>query len=139
MSRILLLLATLAACVAAPAEKSTIHLNAKIEDEIGYSEAVRVGDTLYVSGTVGAGEMPAAIRQAYNGLKRTLTAAGLTFQDVVKENVYTTNLDDFIKNKDVRKEFYGPEYPAATWVQVQRLYSPNFVVEIEVTAVFPKK
>ncbi|PYI89830.1 MAG: RidA family protein, partial [Verrucomicrobia bacterium] len=52
--------------------------------------------------------------------------------------VFTTDLDGFIKNKDVRKAYYGSDYPAATWVQVQRLFSPSFVVEVELTAVFPK-
>ena len=118
--------------------KKTFHLNEKVETEIGYAQAVRIGDTLYVSGSVGAGEMAGAIHQAYDELKKTLAAHGLDFRNVVKENVFSTDLDAFIKNKDIRKEYYGSDYPAATWVQVQRLYLPTFVVEIEITAVFPK-
>jgi enamine deaminase RidA (YjgF/YER057c/UK114 family) len=114
------------------------HENAAIEAQIGYCEAVRVGDTLYVSGTVGQGDMPKAIEQAYTGLRRTLEARGLKFDDVVKENVYATDLDAFIANKDVRKRFYGTHTPAATWVQVSRLYSPKFVVEVELVAVYPR-
>jgi enamine deaminase RidA (YjgF/YER057c/UK114 family) len=53
---------------------------------------------------------------------------------VVKETVFATDLDAFVKNKEIRKEFYGPALPAATWVQVQRLYSPSLVLEVEVTA-----
>ena len=45
-----------------------------------------------------------------------------------------TDLDAFIRNKDIRKEFYGRSFPAATWVEVRRLYLPSFVVEIELTA-----
>jgi len=119
-------------------DKKPFYANEKVEREIGYSQAIRSGDTLYISGSVGKGDMPGAIRQAYDKLKATLVAHGLDFGNVVKENVFTTDLDGFIKNKDVRKAYYGSDYPAATWVQVQRLFSPSFVVEVELTAVFPK-
>jgi enamine deaminase RidA (YjgF/YER057c/UK114 family) len=81
--------------------------------------------------------MPAAMHMAYDELKKTLAANGLDFRNVVKENVYATNLDAFIANKQIRKDYYGADFPAATWVQVQRLYLPAFVVEVEVTAEFP--
>ncbi len=133
----LMLLAGSAYAVA-PLTKTTFHLNEKVERDIGYSQAVRAGDTLYISGSVGAGDMASAIRQAYDELKATLQAHGLDFRHVVKENVYATNLDDFIKNKEIRKEYYAGEHPAATWVQVSRLYTPREVVEVELVAVFPK-
>lgn len=58
---------------------------------------------------------------------------------MVKENVYTTDLDAFIQNKEVRKEFYAnTPLPAATWVQVQRLYTPTTVLEVELVAEYPK-
>lgn len=113
------------------------HLNASVETAIGYCQAIRVGNHLYISGSVGQGEMAAAIRGAYGELKTTLEANGLSFRNVVKETVYTTNLDEFIKNKDVRKEFYGEAFPTDSWVEVQRLYTPAFVVEVELEAVFP--
>ena len=119
-------------------DKKAVYANEKIEREIGYSQAIRSGDTLYISGSVGKGDMPEAIRQAYDKLKATLTANGLDFHNVVKENVFTTDLDAFIKAKEIRKDYYGQDFPAATWVQVQRLSSPSFVVEVELTAIFPK-
>ncbi len=125
-------------CWAGDPGKKAFHLNEKVENEIGYAQAVRIGDTLYISGSVGKGEMPAAIHGAYNELKETLSAHGLDFSNVVKENVYTTDLDGFIQNKAVRRDYYGHDFPAATWVQVQRLYLPEFVVEVELIAVFPK-
>jgi enamine deaminase RidA (YjgF/YER057c/UK114 family) len=117
-------------------KNACFHRDATEEIDIGYCEAVRVGDTLYISGTAGKGEMGAAMRSVYGRLKQTLEANGLTFEDVVKENVYATDLDGFIKNKEIRKEFYGRNLPAATWVQVQRLYVPSLVVEVELTAVY---
>ena len=141
MSRwsVIFMLAVLAGCANAPmqAAKSCFHFNAAVETDIGYCEAVRIGDTLHISGSVGAGEMPAAMHKAYDTLKKTLAENGLDFRNVVKENVYATNLDAFIQNKDIRKEYYGADFPAATWVQVQRLYLPAFVVEVELTAQYP--
>lgn len=127
----------LSACATTVRPERCYHLNASVESQIGYCQAIRVDNRLYVSGSVGKGEMPSAIRGAYGELETTLAAHGLSFRNVVKETVFTTNLDDFIKYKDIRKEFYGDTYPTGSWVQVERLYSPAFVVEVEVEAVFP--
>jgi len=134
------LISTLAACSEVPShpQRSCFHRSDKAEVEIGYCQAVRSGNRLYISGTAGQGAMPAAVQSVYERLKQTLEANGLTFHDVVKENVYTTDLDAFEASKDVRKAFYGDTLPAATWVQVQRLYVPSLVVEVELVAEFPK-
>ena len=110
-----------------------------VETSIGYCQAIRDGDTLYVSGVAGQGDMPSAVRSVLERLKLTLETNGLSFSDVVKENVYATNPDAFIHVKGIRKEFYGASLPAATWVQVQRLYLPSFVVEIDLTAKYLTK
>ncbi|GEM_PF-197031 len=107
------------------------------EDQIGYRQAVRSGHTLYISGSVGAGPMPAAINGAYGTLKKTLSHYGLTFADVVKENIYTTDIEALKANLAARRAFYGEDLPAATWVQVSRLYETTHVIEVEVIAVFP--
>jgi 2-iminobutanoate/2-iminopropanoate deaminase len=117
--------------------KQKFHLNEKSENEIGYAQAVKVGNIVYISGSVGAGPMPHAIHDAYEEIKKTLAAYGLTFQSVAKENVYSTQLDEFIKHKDLRRAYYSEDFPAATWVQVARLYVPELVLEVEVTAVIP--
>ena len=108
------------------------------EDDIGYRQAVRVGQMLYISGSAAGGEMPDAIRGSYGFLEKTLKAHGLTFKNVVKENIYTTNLDALKANQAVRRAYYGKDFPAATWVQVARLYNPEFVIEVELIAVFPE-
>jgi 2-iminobutanoate/2-iminopropanoate deaminase len=79
--------------------------------------------------------MAGAVRSVYKRLESTLKANGFSFCDVVKENVYATDIDAFIRNKAIRKEFYGESLPAATWVQALRLFLPPFVVEIELTAI----
>lgn len=130
----------LSACTIAPAKlgRACYHRNVADEAEVGYCHALRVGNTLYISGTVGTGPMPDAVRSTYSRLRDILAANGLSYADVVKETVYTVDLDAFIGSKDIRKEFYGDTFPAATWVQVQRLYDPSFVVEVELQARYPQ-
>ncbi len=131
----------LLACVshrAAP-PRGCYHAAERVETEIGYCEAVRSGNRLYVSGTVGQGDMPAAVQSTYERLQKTLEANGLGFADVVQERVFTTDLEAFKASRELRKRFYGGTLPAATWVQVQRLYSPSLVVEIELVAEYPAR
>ncbi|MEE8119272.1 MAG: RidA family protein [Gammaproteobacteria bacterium] len=139
-----LILALIGIFFAAPAfadnenSKQCFHLNAESERDVGYCQAVRINDTLHVSGSVGLGEMPGAIRMAYDKLTATLQAHGLDWSHVVKETVFATDLEAFIANKSIRNAYYADDYPAATWVQVDRLYLPSFVVEVEITAQFPE-
>lgn len=132
----------LSACAATPhkaAARTCFHESESVETEIGYCSAVRSGQMLYVSGSAAKGDMASAIPKVYKNLQETLEANGLTFANVVKENVYATDLGDFIQNKNLRKQFYvNTPLPAATWVQVQRLYSPAAILEVELIAEFPK-
>ncbi len=109
------------------------------ENEIGYAQAVRVGNTLYISGSTGSGSMPDAIRSAFTAIKETLAASRLHFRHVVKETAYTTDIEALKAAKEVRKTYYGSDFPAATWVQVDRLFTPETVLEVEVVAVFPEE
>jgi 2-iminobutanoate/2-iminopropanoate deaminase len=141
MKKLLLgaLLLAASAGVFAQEKKTCFNMDAAFENQIGYCQAVRAGNTLYISGTAASGEMPAAMGKVYGELKKTLAAHGLSFADVVKENVYATDLDAFIKHQQVRKAHYTGGYPAATCVQVPRLFLPALVVEVELVAVFPVK
>lgn len=140
--RILIVVSTLllAACSSKPAtiSKHCFHVNAEIEQSIGYCSAVRSGNQLHISGVTASGEMSAATTMVYQRLGRILKAHGLNFSDVIKENVYATKLDDFIATAPTRRTFYGNDFPAATWVQVDRLFMPAMVLEVELIAVFPE-
>ena len=117
------------------------HLN-PYEKDFGYSQAVLIDKTLYISGSVAAdqngrlvasGDMAGQLRAAYSNIARTLAAHGAGFDEVVKETIYTTNMD-----ADLRFEYYDKErLPTASWVQVQRLVDPGFLVQIEVVAELP--
>ncbi len=130
----------------APRVRQIFNLNA-YERDFGYSQAVLVGQTLYISGSVPAdkdgmlvapGDMPGQMRAVYANIQRTLAAAGLNFEHVVKETIYTTDMDALLKSADVRFEFYSKDHlPATAWLQVQRLIDPGFLVEIDVIAELP--
>jgi 2-iminobutanoate/2-iminopropanoate deaminase len=126
--------------------KQVFHLN-PYEKDFGYSQAVLIDKTLYISGSVAAdengrlvapGDMAGQMRAAYANIRRTLDAHGAGFDEVVKETIYTTNMDALLKASDVRFEYYDKErLPTTSWVQVQRLVDPGFLVEIEVLAELP--
>ncbi|MFN8255493.1 MAG: RidA family protein [Bacteroidales bacterium] len=121
-------------------KKEKFHFDKASEDEIGYCEAVKVGNTIYISGSVGWGKMDQALKHVYDQLGKILKNYNATFENVVKENLYTLALDSVIKYKDIRKLYYkNDDFPAATWVEVSRLYTPGLVLEIELIAILPDK
>jgi 2-iminobutanoate/2-iminopropanoate deaminase len=129
-----------------PRVKQVFHLN-PYEKDFGYSQAVLIDKTLYISGSVAVdqngrlvapGDMAGQMRAAYTNIRRTLAAHGAGFNEVVKETIYTTNMDALLKASDLRFEYYDKErLPTISWVQVQRLVDPGFMVEIEVVAELP--
>ena len=122
------------------------HLNG-YEKDFGYSQAVLIGKTLYISGSVAVdangrlvapGDMAGQMRAAYSNIRRTLAANNADFKEIVKETIYTTDMDALLKASDLRFEYYDKErLPTASWVQVQRLVDPGFLVEIEAVAELP--
>ena len=126
--------------------KRVFHLN-PYEKDFGYSQAVLIDKTLYISGSVAAdekgrlvapGDMAGQMRAAYSNIRRTLAAHGADFEEVVKETIYTTDMNALLKASDLRFEYYDKErLPTTSWLQVQRLVDPGFLVEIEVVAELP--
>lgn len=131
-----------AGCAAAPPARpsssamslSCKHRSEAVEKSIGYCQAVRAGDVLYVSGVTADGPMDEAVPKVYAQLQAILAAHGLAFADVARENVYAVDLDAFIAQQDVRKTHYGTWLPSATWVQVDRLFLRSHVLEVELVA-----
>ena len=111
------------------------------EQQIGYSQAVRAGHTIYISGTIGANEkgvpqdLESQMHLAYEAIRKTMSHYGADFSKVVMERIYTTDIESLIKCQDARKKIYGDWLPAATWVEVKRLYTPDAKLEIEVEVV----
>ena len=106
-----------------------------IEPTYGYTQMVRVDIKLYLSGVTGMGPMNESIESVYKRIEIVLKKAGADFSNVVKENLYTTDLDAVKSNNSIRLKYYNGEYPAATWIQVDRLFQPEYNLEVEVIAV----
>lgn len=120
-------------------EKSKFNTSKQAEDRIGYTQAVRVGNTIYISGVPGLAPMDKALKGIYSHVEKILATYNATLQNVVKETAYTTQIDELIKNQEVRKQFYKNDYPASTWVEIRRLYMPEAIVEIDFVAVVKDK
>ncbi|MDO1558024.1 Rid family hydrolase [Brevundimonas sp. 2R-24] len=125
-------------------------------DEIGYAPARRAGDTLYVSGAI-AGAAPgegtdaaafeAQVRRTFQHLQRTLTAAGVTFNDVVMINSFHvwegpgfsgTRMEQVTIIDRVKREFITGPHPAWTAVGTTGLLAPGGVVEIQLIVHAPQ-
>jgi 2-iminobutanoate/2-iminopropanoate deaminase len=105
-----------------------------------YTDAVRFGDLLFVSGVapldeqgrlVGADDPVAQTRQIFLNLRRVLEAAGASFADVLKVTVFLTDVADRTRINPVRQEFFGETRPASTLIGVRELAVPGMRVEIE--------
>jgi 2-iminobutanoate/2-iminopropanoate deaminase len=129
---ILCTLASAGAAVGQQAGKSDKQRVEGVVESIGYARAIQVGNTIYVSGLVGSGEtVEQQQTQIYAQLETLLKKLGATMNDVVKETAYTTDIEGLKAAIPARKRALGAQRPAATWVQIQRLYSPSAKLEVE--------
>jgi 2-iminobutanoate/2-iminopropanoate deaminase len=109
-----------------------------------YTDAVRAGDLLFVSGCVpvdsdgrlvGEDDVVEQARQTFANVGAVLEAAGASFADVAKVTVFLTDVDDRAKINPVRQEVFGETRPASTLVEVSRLAIPGARIEVEAIAV----
>jgi enamine deaminase RidA (YjgF/YER057c/UK114 family) len=111
----------------------------KQDTSAGYVQVVKVDNVLYISGAVATEVTPEGITNVYRALERSLKSFGATFQNVVKENLYTTDMEAMKKYNEARKVFYKGDFPAATWMGVARLFMHEARLEVELIAHLPKK
>jgi 2-iminobutanoate/2-iminopropanoate deaminase len=111
-----------------------------------YTDAVRFGDLLFVSGMValdengeivGPGDVAAQARRVHELLGAVFAHAGASFADVLKVTVFLLDAADRHAVNEVRKEFFGPARPASTLIQVGALVVPGLLVEIEAVVGIP--
>ncbi len=121
--------------------RQNIPGSSPFESVIGFSRAVRAGNTVHVSGTgpVGADDADAAAqtRHVLGIIAATLTQAGARLEDVVRTRMYLTHVEDWEVVGLVHGEFFGSIRPAATMVVVAKLLNPFWRIEIEADAIIP--
>ncbi|WP_178987512.1 RidA family protein [Winogradskyella schleiferi] len=115
-------------------------LRPEVEKAYGYSHAVKIGNSIKVSGAVSmddegnptaVGDLAQQMKNCYADLEKVLAHYGCTFNDVVKEDVFTTDMSKFLEAAGYRTEIYKNHFPSGTWLGVKELALPEFMIEIE--------
>ena len=116
----------------------------------GYTHVVEAGRgrTIYISGqvaldrsgnVVGRGDFRAQTEQVFENIKAGLEAAGASFKDVVKLNIYVTDISQLQVFREMRDKYVNTENPpASSMVEIRRLVREEFLIEIDATAVLPE-
>ncbi len=122
-------------------------LRPEVEKAYGYTHAIRIGDDIKISGAVSmddqgnptaVGDLEQQMKNAYSDLGQVLEHYGLSFDDVIVENVFTTDMAKFLEVAAYRSSIYTKNFPTGTWLEVKGLALPEFMIEIELEAHRPR-
>lgn len=135
-----------ASVTASAAETSAAEyflLRPEVEKAYGYTHAIKIGDDIKISGAVSmddqgaptaVGDLEQQMKNAYSDLEKVLAHFGYTFDDVIVENVFTTDMAKFLEVSGYRNSIYPERFPTGTWLEVKGLALPEFMIEIELEA-----
>jgi len=116
---------------------------AKWEDIVGYSRAVQMGNHLEISGTVatdengvvGKGDFYTQTRFIIQKIEKVLQQADFTLADVVRTRMFVTDISQWEEVGKAHGEFFSNIKPATSMIEVSALIDPDYLIEIEVTAI----
>ena len=115
-------------------------LRPETEKAYGYTHAVKIGNDIKISDAVSMddnsnptaiGDLAQQMKNCYADLDIILKHYGCTFDDVIVENIFTTNMSEFLENAEYRNTIYTKHFPTGSWLGVKELAIPEFMIEIE--------
>lgn len=122
--------------------RKIVSTGTKWEPVVGYSRAVRAGNWIAVTGTIGTnpdGSYPkgpaAQMRRSLEIVIAAVEALGGRRQDIIRTRIYVTDISAWREVGAVHAEFFGEVLPATTMVEVSRLADPEALLEVEADAV----
>jgi enamine deaminase RidA (YjgF/YER057c/UK114 family) len=125
-------------------QRQNFSSGSKWEDIVGYSRAVKVGNVIEVTGTVAAGDDGKVVgknnayeqtRFIYQKIERVLQQAGATMKDVVRVRMFVTDITLWEEYGRAHSEYFKQIKPCNTMVEVSALIEPDYLIEIEATAI----
>lgn len=125
-------------------KRTNYSSGAKWEDIVGYSRAVRVGNTIEVTGTVAVDDNSQLVggNNAYEQTKfiiqkieAVLKKAGASLQDVVRTRMFVTDISRWEEYGKAHGEFFSAIRPCTSMIEVKGLIAPEYLIEIEATAI----
>ena len=128
-------------------QRQNFSSGSKWEDIVGYSRAVKVGNVIEVTGTVAAGDDGKVVgknnayeqtRFIYQKIEKVLHQAGATMKDVVRVRMFVTDITLWEEYGRGHSEFFKQIKPCNTMVEVSALIEPDYLIEIEATAILTK-
>jgi enamine deaminase RidA (YjgF/YER057c/UK114 family) len=125
-------------------QRTNYSSGAKWEDIVGYSRAVKIGNTIEVTGTVavddnsnlvGGNNAYEQTRFIIQKIEAVLQRAGASLNDVVRTRLFVTDISRWEEYGKAHGEFFKDIKPCTTMVEVSKLISPEYLIEIEATAI----
>jgi enamine deaminase RidA (YjgF/YER057c/UK114 family) len=125
-------------------KRTNYSSGAKWEDIVGYSRAVRIGNTIEVTGTVAVDENSSLVggNNAYDQTKfilqkieKVLERAGASLKDVVRTRMFVTDISRWEEYGRAHGEFFKDIKPCTSMIEIKGLIAPEYLIEIEATAV----
>lgn len=115
-------------------------LRPDVEKAYGYSHAVKFGNDIKIPGAVSMddngnpiaiGDLAQQMKNCYPDLDKVLKHYECTFDDIVVENIFTTNMPEFLNQSGYQNTIYKKQFPTGFWLGVKELALPELMIEIE--------